>query len=44
MLDVEDKGTVGYYDDINNYDDWGSINAHDRAQDSKAFYSCWDKN
>jgi hypothetical protein len=41
MIDMLNDGDISYYD--NNYDDdWGGINAHDRAQDSEAFYSCWD--
>ncbi len=43
LLDGHDED-IGYYDEVDDYDDGGGMNAHDGAQDSEAFYSCWDRN
>ncbi|KFZ18509.1 hypothetical protein V501_01177 [Pseudogymnoascus sp. VKM F-4519 (FW-2642)] len=44
MIAMVDEDMMGFYDDVSDDDDWGGVNAHDGAQDSEAFYSCWDKN
>jgi len=45
ILDMHDEDIIGYYDEVDDYDDYdGGTNAHDGAIDSEAFYSCWDKN
>lgn len=43
LLAMVDEDMMGFYD-VCDDDDWGGMNAHDGAQDSEAFYSCWDKN
>jgi len=44
MLDMMvDEDMIGYYDGVDDDDNWGGMNAHDGAQDSEAFDSCWDK-